>query len=256
MHSLTWKLTRLGSAVLLVLAVANHTARAGDDEPAGIVRLARIGTGAVEQTGGTCAPGAPCAAGSCAPAAAPCGTPGCGAGCDTCAPKKRCCLPGCCLLGCCLGGDDCDDDDDECEDECDDGCFCTRMLGLGGHGHGAWGDSGYGYGPYGSAAEARLAHLRCRFGYFIPSGDCGQGLPWAGHYGLVYPLNPDYFDPRDGRIYAAQGYGTPIATPLAPNVEFTYNYGWGIPSSRLTPVSRHVPGTMPITWPIPPGQRY
>jgi hypothetical protein len=128
------------------------------------------------------------------------------------------------------------------------------MLGFSGHGDGPY--DAWGYGPYGSAAEMRLGCLRRKFGYFIPSGDCGQGLPWTGHYGLVYPLNPDYFDPRDGRIYAAQGYGTPIATPLAPNVDFTYNYGWGIPSSRLTPVSRHVRGTLPITWPIPAGQRY
>ena len=33
----------------------------------------------------------------------------------------------------------------------------------------------------------------------------------------------------------------PVAMPLAPNVEHQYNYGWGIPSSRLTPISRFIP---------------
>jgi hypothetical protein len=52
---------------------------------------------------------------------------------------------------------------------------------------------------------------------------------------------PEYSDPRDGRVYSAEGYNVPIAMPLAPNVEHQYNYGWGIPSSRLTPISRFIP---------------
>lgn len=55
---------------------------------------------------------------------------------------------------------------------------------------------------------------------------------------MTYPVNPYYADARDARIYAAQGYGAPMAVPLAPNVRHTYNYGWGIPSSRITPLSQ------------------
>lgn len=84
----------------------------------------------------------------------------------------------------------------------------------------------------------------CKFGYFLPSGCCGKGCPPIGHYSMVYPVNPAHFDQRDGQVYAAQGYGGPVSVPLAPVVGHTYNYGWGIPSSRLTPVSH----------PVSPGQ--
>lgn len=79
--------------------------------------------------------------------------------------------------------------------------------------------------------------LRCKFGYFVPTGCGGAGCPPWGHYNMVYPVDPSYHDGRDGQVYAAQGYGGPVSVPLAPNVHHTYNYGWGIPSSRLTPVS-------------------
>jgi len=71
---------------------------------------------------------------------------------------------------------------------------------------------------------------------------CGRRpeIPLAGHYHIVYPVNPGYFDSRDGQVYAAPGYGGPVSVPLAPVVNHTYNYGWGIPSSRLTPVQRPV----------------
>ncbi len=59
----------------------------------------------------------------------------------------------------------------------------------------------------------------------------------VGHYGLNYAGDPTYLDRRDGSIYSAAGYGAPLAVPLAPNVSHTYNYGWGLPMSRLTPVS-------------------
>lgn len=85
----------------------------------------------------------------------------------------------------------------------------------------------------------------CRYGYFRPQGNCGKGLAPFGHYKHVYSLNPDYFDPRDGQMYAAQGYGTNISVPLAPTVGSVYNYGWGIPSSRQTFVSHRVPLQMP-----------
>ena len=86
----------------------------------------------------------------------------------------------------------------------------------------------------------KCAWARCKFGYFIPSGSCGQGTPLVGHYSMVYPVNPQHFDGRDGQVYAAQGYAGPVAVPIAPNVNHTYNYGWGVPSSRLTPISHPV----------------
>ena len=82
-----------------------------------------------------------------------------------------------------------------------------------------------------------IDYLHCKFGYFIPTGGGGQGLPWVGHYSRVYPVNPYYNDSRDGQVWAAQGYGIPISVPLAPVVGHTYEYGWGVPSSRLVPVS-------------------
>lgn len=93
--------------------------------------------------------------------------------------------------------------------------------------------------PYGFKRFRKKA--ACRYGYFHPQGYCGKGLALAGSYKHVYSLNPDYFDPRDGRLYAAQGYGTNISVPLAPTVGSVYNYGWGIPSSRQTYVSHRIP---------------
>lgn len=84
--------------------------------------------------------------------------------------------------------------------------------------------------------------FRSKFGYFFPTGCCGRGCPPIGHYSMVYPLDPNYFDQRDGNVYAAQGANGPVSVPLAPNVRHTYNYGWGIPSSRMTPVSHPYPG--------------
>ncbi|WP_373653060.1 hypothetical protein [Schlesneria sp. DSM 10557] len=80
-------------------------------------------------------------------------------------------------------------------------------------------------------------YFKAKFGYFIPTGGGGAGLPWVGHYGRVYPVNPYHTDSRDGQVWAAQGYGIPMAVPLAPVVGHTYEYGWGVPSSRLVPVS-------------------
>lgn len=86
----------------------------------------------------------------------------------------------------------------------------------------------------------KAAWARCKFGYFIPSGNCGRGTPPVGFYSMVYPVNPEHFDGRDGQVYAAQGYAGPVAMPIAPVVNHTYNYGWGMPSSRLTPISHPV----------------
>ena len=87
------------------------------------------------------------------------------------------------------------------------------------------------------SGQAMLEYFKCKFGYFIPTGGGGTGLPWVGHYSRVYPVTPYHNDPRDGQVWAAQGYGIPISVPLAPVVGHTYEYGWGVPSSRLVPVS-------------------
>jgi hypothetical protein len=92
---------------------------------------------------------------------------------------------------------------------------------------------------------------------FEESGGGGAGVPLLGHYCMTYPVNPAYFDGRDGQVYAAQGYGGPVSVPLAPVVRHTYNFGWGIPSSRLTPISHPVPpGTSPTrSMPVPQAQQ-
>jgi hypothetical protein len=89
--------------------------------------------------------------------------------------------------------------------------------------------------------NARLAdHL---FGWLVPSGCCGQGCPPVGKYHMVYADQPDYTDPRDTQLYAAQGYGMPMTVPLAPNVNHAYNYSAGVPASRVTPISNYNPQT-------------
>jgi hypothetical protein len=89
--------------------------------------------------------------------------------------------------------------------------------------------------------NARLSnHL---FGWMIPSGCCGQGCPPVGKYGITYADQPDYFDPRDTHMYGAQGYGMPMAVPLAPNVYQSYNYSSGIPASRITQIGTYNPAT-------------
>jgi hypothetical protein len=90
------------------------------------------------------------------------------------------------------------------------------------------------------ASQSVNAYLRCKLGYFLHDGAGGVGVMPVGYYSIVYPNNPGYFDGRDGQVYAAHGYGGPISVPLAPVVRQTYNYGWGIPSSRLTPISHPV----------------
>jgi hypothetical protein len=84
-------------------------------------------------------------------------------------------------------------------------------------------------------------YWNCKLGYFTPTGCGGGGCPPFGTYDLVYPVNPQHFDSRDGKLYSAQGHGVPMAVPLAPNVTHSYNYGWGIPSSRRTAISRPAP---------------
>lgn len=84
------------------------------------------------------------------------------------------------------------------------------------------------------------AHFHNKFNYFNPSGCCGAGCPPFGIYKRVYAAQPDYMDRRDGQIYAAPATGVPTAVPMAPVVRHQMNYGWGTPSSRLTPISNFV----------------
>ena len=85
------------------------------------------------------------------------------------------------------------------------------------------------------------AHIHGKLAYFHPMGNGGEGAPPFGCYNFVYAASPNYSDPRDAQIYAAQGYGVPISVPLAPTVRHTMNYSNGMPSSRLTPISNVVP---------------
>lgn len=90
-------------------------------------------------------------------------------------------------------------------------------------------------GPDGFIGRIRIR--RCRDGHqghWCRRNDLKVG---NGTYDITYAVNPCYFDRRDGRVYSAAGYGVPMAVPLAPNVGYTYNHGWGVPSSRLTPIS-------------------
>ena len=84
------------------------------------------------------------------------------------------------------------------------------------------------------------AHFNNKLNYFVPSGSGGEGTAPFGKYARVYAAQPDYFDPRDGQVYAAPATGVPTAVLLAPNVHYQYNYGWGVPSSRITPISNYV----------------
>ena len=77
-----------------------------------------------------------------------------------------------------------------------------------------------------------------------PNGCGGKGCPPIGVYQMTYPVNPDYFDGRDGNVHAAKGYGVPVAVPLAPVVRHQYNYSWGVPASRITHISNHAPQQM------------
>ena len=81
------------------------------------------------------------------------------------------------------------------------------------------------------------AHFHNKFNYFTPSGSCGEGATLFGHYKRVYATEPHYSHPSDSQVYASPMTGHPTAVPLPPTVRHQYNYSWGSPSSRLTPVS-------------------
>jgi hypothetical protein len=135
---------------------------------------------------------------------------------------------------------------------------CPKCRYFAGFGHGDWtldahgnpvwcGPTGAGWGDkcakmfhgWGDKFCKGLGKLDKCFAKGVTGTNGGQ--PLLGHYKIVYPVNPWYFDGRDGQAYAAEGYGGPVSVPLAPIVHQQYNYGWGIPSSRITPISRPLP---------------
>jgi hypothetical protein len=133
---------------------------------------------------------------------------------------------------------------------------CPRCRYFAGFGQGGWTLDAHGNpvwtGPTGESIGDRMAKGFHNFGEKFCKGlsrldKCfdkngkGTGQPLVGHYKMVYPVDPWYFDGRDGQAYAAEGYGGPVSVPLAPVVRQQYNYGWGIPSSRITPISRPLP---------------
>ena len=91
--------------------------------------------------------------------------------------------------------------------------------------------------------EEKFGWFRCKFGYFFPTGSGGKGSALVGHYSMVYPVNPGYrilAIATCTRLRVTTGRWRCRSPPV---VHHTYNYGWGVPSSRLTPVSH------PITTP-------
>jgi hypothetical protein len=96
----------------------------------------------------------------------------------------------------------------------------------------------------------------CRGGHCQGGGQChgrgcsrcrfyrGDGTGMWNHYSA---LDGTYCDQRDTRLYSAQGYNVPVAVPLAPVVKNTYNYGWGVPSTRLTRVGAQYNQWYPTT---------
>lgn len=184
-----------------------------------------------------------------------------------CVVEPECCAPlGCCPTeGCSTYGR---------EYVCSSACCCGPQCccGSGGYGHCGCNGSCFGQshqahmnklfaGPVcsgtgcpandcwrGQAMSFREKNSRLAdklFGWMVPSGCCGQGCPPVGKYQITYADQPEYADPRDSRIYAAQGYGMPMTVPLAPNVYQQYNYSWGVPASRITPISTYNPMTSP-----------
>lgn len=131
---------------------------------------------------------------------------------------------------------------------------CPKCRYFAGYGDGAWTVDAAGNPVWcGDGSRESCGDRMCRkshacgeslFGWLSDHEACfgsGPGQPLMGHYRIVYPVNPWYFDGRDAQVYAAQGYGGPVSVPLAPIVRQQYNYGWGIPSSRITPISRPLP---------------
>lgn len=219
-----------GLAALAGLLMLSAARPAAADE--GVVRVSDRTASKIVQTGHTDS----CTTAGCA--TDPC-CEGCGNGCP--------CGPGCeCDKGCCGGkgllrklfGKNGSNGSNGCK--CGTGCQCNSRGKCIGQGICSR------CGNHGLLYRGGLCGVCCMPGIPVPClglpvpACFGQGAI-GGCYGRVYALNPNYHDFRDGAVYAAQGYNAPIAVPLAPNVHYQMNYGWGVPSSRLTPVSRVVP---------------
>ena len=172
-----------------------------------------------------------------------CGTVGCGesdccpvpeTACDqTCEVKPgQSCTDAGCSTGCDSGGG------------CGCGCSGTENASLLGRLFGGpktrCNCSSCGYCGKGSATLSNAM-----FGCMTPSGASGQGAPLFGKYQITYSNRPAYADTRDGKAWAAQGYGMPVTIPTAPVVRYSYNYSQGTPASRLTPLSTYNPSTSP-----------
>lgn len=119
-----------------------------------------------------------------------------------------------------------------------------RLFGQ--HGSGNYhSSSGWNSGPYGGPAHTGNELCNCLFGWAIPSGNCGQGLPLFGKYHTVYADNPGYVNPADTQLYATGANGLPVVIPTAPNVNYQYNYSSGMPASRITTLGTWNPQTAP-----------
>jgi hypothetical protein len=126
---------------------------------------------------------------------------------------------------------------------------------FGGNGHGTCPSChcnpcrcGNGYGANGQVDYGDKI-FSCLFGWAFPSGACGQGLPLVGKYHMVYADQPGYVNPADTQLYSAQGYGMPMTVPLAPTVNYQYNYSSGLPASRITTIGTWNPMTSPTALP-------
>ena len=140
---------------------------------------------------------------SCGAAGVPCGGPG------LCLPGLPCFgVPGVCLPGACLPGLP--------------GAGLCRGIPY--------------WAPDGGPESCYLASL-----LGIGANACGDRHGLFGRYEHVYAVNPGYTDRREGNVWASAATGVPMAVPLAPNVRHTMEYGWGMPSSRLVPISRPAP---------------
>lgn len=153
------------------------------------------------------------------------------------------------------------------------GCGCDVCRGHGGRARGRGGYGPYGRGGshyvdglytqgYGGRGHGYGADgcPTCRHGHRRGRGDCdacrgghaGRGVAGDGcdncrgtrcagrgclGGGCYKPVAGWYQDPRDSEVYSAVGYNVPVAVPLPPVVKYQYQYGWGLPASRLTRVT-------------------
>ncbi|MCY2963137.1 MAG: hypothetical protein NT069_05685 [Planctomycetota bacterium] len=85
-----------------------------------------------------------------------------------------------------------------------------------------------GHGGHGDCNNGDCDGNGCR------DGRCGNGKCLGGK--CYRPVEGYYADPRDSEVYSATGYNVPVTVPLPPVVKYQYQYGWGMPSSRLVQV--------------------